>query len=237
MSNNDEQAPTEAAAVATPRPVDFEAMHPRVGCGMQLVQSRGGHESRFASALIGFVAQEYVIVKRPVDARGLAIKVEIGQLLAVHLFTGTEVIGFEATLLRQFGTPFAAWHLEYPRSVRVQVLRAAPRLAVTLEATVTCAAAPEGVAARVADLSVSGALLVCDRQLGEPPAALEIVVRVPQLGAADVDLVIQASLRSVRGPQPAGGAAGMFRCGVQFDDLPPASMAVLQQFIATHPRA
>jgi c-di-GMP-binding flagellar brake protein YcgR len=203
---------------------------------MHLVQALVGHESRFATSLIGFVANEYVIVRRPVDTGGLSVRIAAGVALRASLFTGTEVAMFATTLLRQFSPPIASWHLEYPKSVRVQPLRAAPRVTVKLDARVRVEGASERDDATIGDLSASGALVLSARRLAEPGSTMEIVLRLP-LDEGVSDFSCTARVKSVRPYAGAGGTDPFaYRHGVQFENLPASEQSLLHRFLASRSR-
>jgi c-di-GMP-binding flagellar brake protein YcgR len=213
------------------RTVPFDDLRVRVGARLQLVFERFGRVVPLASALIGYLEQQYVIVRTPLEG-GLRVAAENGERLKVRLFTGTHVAEFATSVLRQFAPPTSYWHLEYPASVQAVTLRAAPRARVDLPVHVRSAASADLVEARLVDLSTSGAQIVADRALGERDGVVTLSFAVDHgADAQTVDLAVSASIRAVRPLAANGDAPSAYAHGVQFDTLGERERILVENFV------
>lgn len=207
----------------------FGELHVRVGARLQLVVSTFGRKSQLASTLLGYSEPEYLIVRTPVEG-GLAVRLQNGETFDVRLFTGTRVVEFGTTLLRQFGAPISYWHLSYPEQVRVTTLRAAPRIRVDLGAQANRDGA--AVPVRLTDLSASGAKVLAPEPLGERGQTLQLAFDIPRgPQGATVKIAVAATIRGVKPLAAAGDAPPSYTHGLQFENLGESDQVLLQNFV------
>jgi len=221
----------ESGEHSGPQRASFGELQVRVGARLQLVITTFGRKSPIASTLLGYADGEYLIVRTPKE-RGLAVRLPNGESVDVRLFTGTRVVEFCTSLLRQFGAPIAYWHLSYPEEVRVTTLRAAARARVDLSAQARCNGAPAAVPVRVIDLSASGARVLAREPLGEPGQSLQLefdLQRAPQ-GATE-KITVEATIRGVKQLAGADDAAPSCAHGLQFETLGASDQVLLQNFV------
>lgn len=145
------------------REFDFEAMHLQVGGRLQFITHRGFKPVQHFSTLIGYVKDEYLIVKIPTD-NGSPISLTEGEKLTIRVFSGVTVCSFDCTVERVFGRPLLYVHITFPRAIQATSLRGAMRVKADIAAQAT--GAHPGSAAllcTLVNLSVTGAL-IADRQ-------------------------------------------------------------------------
>jgi hypothetical protein len=219
------------SVTAGDRSRQFEELRPWVGARLQLVLSRSPTERPATSSLLGYLVHEYLIVKTPFE-NGLAVRAQIDEWLKVRLFTGMHLVEFDASVLRQYGTPAWNWHLAYPSVVRVSTLRATQRATVRLEGHAHIAGASDPVAVYVLDLSDLGARIQAEVPLGERETSLRLVFSVPVAGAPEpAQMAIEARIRSVRELPAKTDAAALYAHGVQFENLRDTDRLILQNFV------
>ena len=218
-------------ALPQPRQADFSDLHVAVGCRVQLRISSFGREKQFATALIGYLPDEFLIVRTPIEG-GLPLRLQNGDVLKARLFTGTDVVEFDTAVARQFGAPAPYWHLGYPDQVRLISLRAAPRMPVDLPVQVRTGAAAAQQPGRFTDLSALGAQVVTAQSLGDPGADIVIAFSLPRNGGSPpVELSVAAKIKSVKPLPDAGDGVTGCAHGVQFDNLDERAAMLLQNFV------
>lgn len=217
------------AAGPRPQEFDFEAMNLQVGGRLQFITHRGIKPVQYFSTLIGYVKDEYLIVRTPAD-NGMPISLSEGEKLTIRVFSGVNVCGFSCTVERVFGRPLLYTHVSFPQKIEGTSLRGAMRVKVDIPAQLCSTrrdAAPSNVF--LVNLSVSGALIESARKL--PPADDEVTLQftlIAQPGNQQVIVTTRASIRNVNVLQPAPDRAQVFTYGVQFIDLAPAHFTLLQ---------
>jgi c-di-GMP-binding flagellar brake protein YcgR len=146
---------------------EFEQMNLQVGGRIQFITHRTIKPVQHFSTLIGWVKDEYMIVKVPFE-NGSPISVNEGDKLTIRVFSGVNVCSFSCVVQRVFPRPLFYVHLSFPVSIQGTSLRAAMRVKVDITAQVTGSrpgSAP--VNCFLVNLSVTGALVESPRKL--PP--------------------------------------------------------------------
>ncbi|GAB4483910.1 MAG: hypothetical protein OHK0044_33350 [Burkholderiaceae bacterium] len=164
-------------------------------------------------------------MRTPVEG-GLGVRLENGTPIDVRLFTGTHVVEFPTSLLRQFGAPISYWHLGYPEEVRVATLRAAPRARVER-------GAPDPVPVRLVDLSAYGAKVLAPESLGERGQTLRLEFEIQRAAqGAAAKIAVSATIRGVKQIPSAGDeAAPNYAHGLQFENPSEGDQVLLQNFV------
>lgn len=219
---------------AAPAPARFQDLRIAVGCRLRLLSSGFGRHTQFASTLIGYVENEFLIVRTPVD-RGLSVRMQNGEWVKVRLFTGTDVAEFDVGLQRQFSAPISYWHLDWPAHVRLIPLRAVRRTPVDLAVQVQTEGAGSQPA-RCTDLSVRGAHLTAPQPLGESDATIVVCLELPRNGGGDTEKVsLTGKIRSVKAVAENGGQPAHHSHGIQFADVSERDALLLQHFVLHRP--
>lgn len=207
---------------------EFESMNLKIGGRIQFITHRSIKPVQHFSTLIGYVKDEYLIVKTPVE-NGAPIAVNDGDKLTIRVFSGVNVGSFAASVLRAFPRPVNYVHLSFPRMIQGTSLRAAMRVKVEIPARLTCEDGA-GVSVFLANLSVSGALVESPRPLPDERGVIGLVfILIANPGNHQVRVETRATIQNSTVSRPgSGGQAEMFAYGVQFIDLQPVHFAMLQ---------
>lgn len=225
MHNMHEQAEREPK----PQEFEFESMNLQVGVRLQFITHRRLKPVQYFSTLIGWLKDEYLIVKIPMD-NGAPIPLVEGERLTMRVFSGIHVCSFACTVERIFGRPLLYAHISFPRTIQGTSLRTAMRVKVDLPARIVPASgAVPAAACVVTNLSVNGARIEAQKSLpqDEDEFDLEFTLQAPPHNQ-DVRVRTRAAVRNISalsgGPEQADG----FAYGVQFTNLNPTHYTLLQ---------
>jgi c-di-GMP-binding flagellar brake protein YcgR len=213
------------APALTPQPLEFEALNLQVGSRLQLVTHRRVKPVQYFSTLIGYVKDEYMIVRIPLE-NGVPIALTEGERLTIRAFSGVNVGSFASTVERVFGRPLLYVHVSFPTEIQGTNLRTAMRVRVDLPAQVVDSGAP--VDCTLSNLSVTGALVEAAQRLpsGGDAFTLQFTL-VAQPGNKEVVVRTRAAIRNVNVVKSPDGTE-RFTYGVQFSDLDFAHYTLLQ---------
>jgi c-di-GMP-binding flagellar brake protein YcgR len=208
---------------------EFESMNLQVGGRLQFLTHRGIKPVQHFSTLIGYIKDEYMIVKIPME-NGAPISLTEGEKLTIRVFSGVTVCSFACTVARVFGRPLLYVHITFPTSIQGTSLRAAMRVKVDIAAKVTGSRAGSApINCALVNLSVTGALVESPRKL--PPDDEMVTLEFPliaQPGNYQVDVKTRATIKNVNVVKPPSEMFEVFTYGVQFVNLDPAHYALLQ---------
>jgi c-di-GMP-binding flagellar brake protein YcgR len=217
------------AQALTPQPLEFEAMNLQVGSRLQLVTHRRVKPVQHFSTLVGYVKDEYMIVRIPLE-NGAPIALTEGERLTIRAFSGVNVCSFACTVERVFGRPLLYVHVSFPTEIVGSNLRTAMRVKVDLPAQVL-GSEPAGapVQCTLANLSVNGALVEAERRLADAgeEITLQITVVAPP-GNQEVVVRTRAAIRNVKVLKARPEQDEKFTYGVQFSHLDFAHYTLLQ---------
>jgi c-di-GMP-binding flagellar brake protein YcgR len=211
-----------------PQEYEFEQMNLQVGGRIQFITHRTVKPVQHFSTVIGWVKDEYMIVKVPFE-NGAPIAVNDGDKLTIRVFSGVNVCSFAAIVQRVFGRPLFYAHLSFPEKIQGTSLRTAMRVRVDIPAQLNCDATGN-VSVFLVNLSVSGALIESKRPLesGDAVVGLSFTL-IAQPGNRQVLVNAQASIRNINVIKPAtADKAEVFTYGVQFVNLDPTHYTLLQ---------
>lgn len=220
---------TATAAEQQAQEYEFEAMNLQVGGRLQLMTHRHIKPVQYFSTLIGYVKDEYLIIKIPTEA-GAPVALAEGEKLTIRVFSGVLVCSFSCTAQRIFGRPMLYAHVSFPDLIQGTSLRTAMRVKVDIPAQMT--GGRDGATVSnvfLVNLSVTGALIESPRKLA--PAEEEVSLQftlISQPGNQQVIVRTRASIRNVQAIKASAVRAEMFSYGVQFIDLEPAHYTLLQ---------
>jgi c-di-GMP-binding flagellar brake protein YcgR len=207
--------------------VEFEAMNLQVGGRLQFITHRGIKPVQHFSTLIGYVKDEYMIVKIPTE-HGSPISLTDGEKLTIRVFSGVTVCSFDCTVARMYGHPLLYAHVSFPNSIHGTSLRAAMRVKVDIPAKVTGSQPGTGpINCFLVNLSVTGALIESPRKL---PQDDEMVTLQFTLTAQDnkVHVTTHATIKNVNVLKPSLDRLDVFTYGVQFVNLDSGHQTLLQ---------
>ena len=211
-----------------PQDVDFEMMNLQVGTRLQLITHRRVKPVQHFSSLIGYIKDEYIILKIPME-NGAPIGLAEGERLTIRVFSGVKVCSFACTVERVFGRPLFYVHVSFPTSVQGSSLRRAMRVKTDLPAHLTGSGTHgKALACTIVNLSVSGALVTSPNRLpsDEEQIALQVSLKAPP-DDQEVHISARAAIRNVNVTKAADGSDA-FTYGMQFIDLDPTHYTLLQ---------
>ncbi|WP_373989146.1 flagellar brake protein [Duganella sp. BuS-21] len=207
---------------------EFEQMNLQVGGRIQFITHRTMKPIQHFSTLIGWVKDEYMIVKVPFE-NNAPIALNEGDKLTIRVFSGVNVCSFSCMVQRVFPRPLFYAHLSFPVSIQGTSLRTAMRVKVDIPAQVTSASGTS-TSVFLVNLSVSGALIESPKQLtaGDDQVGLSFYL-IAQPGNRQVRVNPNATIRNINVVTPAtGDKPQVFTYGVQFVDLDPVHYTMLQ---------
>lgn len=213
-----------------PQEFAFETLNMQVGVRLQLMTHRRVKPVPYFSTLIGYLKDEYIIVKIPTE-NGVPIALTEGERVTVRVFSGVNVCSFACTVERVFARPLFYVHLSFPTSIQGTSLRGAMRVKTEMAAQVRSTVRPEAtpVDCTMTNISVSGARVDTPRPLpvGEDLIGLQFTLVMPNANQdAQVDTL--AMIRNVTNERPAPYQPEIYSYGVQFVDLDPVHYTLLQ---------
>lgn len=210
---------------------DFESMNLQIGTRLQLFTHRHIKPAQHFSMLIGYVKDEYLLVKMPFD-NGTHVNLLDGEKVTVRAFSGTSICSFASTVLRTFLHPFFYVHLAFPQMIESTSLRRAMRVKVNLRGQVkeTQSGGASAVDVVVSNLSVAGALLESQEELGgiDHGVGLSVVLHA-QPSDQEIRIDTRAIIRNVNLRKASSSKQqDVYMYGVQFVDLNSNQQLVLQ---------
>lgn len=206
---------------------EFEQMNLQVGGRIQFITHRTIKPVQHFSTIVGWVKDEYLIVKVPFESNA-PISINEGDKLTIRVFSGVNVCSFSCMVQRVFPRPLFYAHLTFPRSIQGTSLRAAMRVKVDIPAQVTTQSGATSVF--LVNLSVSGALIESSKQLpdGDAQVGLSFYL-IAQPGNRQVRVNPTATIRNINVVKPAtSDKQEVFTYGLQFIDLDPVHYTMLQ---------
>lgn len=212
----------------TTQEFEFETMNLQVGVRLQFITHRRVRPVQHFSTLIGYVKDEYIIVKIPME-NGAPIALGDGERVTIRVFSGVNVCSFACTVERVFARPLFYVHLSFPTAIQGTSLRGAMRVKADIPARITAL----GVDARpvdcsIVDVSVTGVRLHSHYPL--PPDGEEVTLdfTAQPSGSHPVDIATRAIVRNRTAVQAAGDGQQVFSYGIQFVALDPLHYTLLQ---------
>lgn len=207
----------------------FDKLNMQVGIRLQLITHRGVKPAQYFSTLIGYVKDEYLIIKIPFD-NDMPIGLLDGERVTVRVFSGVNVCSFACSVERVFGRPLFYMHLSFPTSIQGTSLRGAMRVKAEIPVRVT--GVKEGAAPMdclLANISVTGARVDSPLPLpeGENVVTLQFTLPGPP-GNPDTHISTRATVRNLAVGKPLAGQTELYSYGVQFLDMDPLRYTLLQ---------
>lgn len=200
----------------------FADMHLQPGDRLQIHCPTHPDRARHISRVIGFAEGASLLVTIPAP-RGVRAEFLDNEIVVVQTFSRNSAFAFKSTVLNVCRRPFDYMHLSFPDRIEGSVIRKATRVRVAIEAQATSAAG-EAVAARLGNLSATGALVLAQQSLGAVGDTLRLAFKVA-LHDVVSDVTAEAGILKV------GGEEGALQYGVEFRDLPPNERMILRSLI------
>jgi len=209
-----------------PEEIDFESMNLQVGTRLQLLTHRRIKPVQHFSSLIGYLKDEYIILKIPME-NGAPIALAEGERLTIRVFSGIKVCSFACTVERVFMRPLFYVHVSFPKSVQGTSLRTAMRVKVDLPARLGGEDQAGQQACTIVNLSVSGALVESRSRVPQDDEALtlQFTLNAPP-DNQEVQIATRAAIRNVNVVQAGDGE--LFTYGLQFTALEAGHYTLLQ---------
>ncbi len=203
----------------------------RIGQTVQLV-TRGQHPRKHFTRLIGYVDQEFIMLRVPVE-NGWAVPLEAGQMLDVRVFCGVSLYEFECRLETVLLHPRNYMLLSCPTQIQQTRLRAHERAKCALPVEVL--QAPRGGVPRgfqFQDISGGGAALVGPQALGEPGQRIALAFEF-HLAVTDAQerLEIEAEIQSVQALRGQAGQAAAHHHGIRFAKTEPRVLLLVNELL------
>lgn len=196
--------------------LSLEQIKLNIGDSLQLQFQSESEQSRCVVTLIGYLADQGVIVSTPM-LNGSVMMIREGQIFVVRLFSGKSAYAFTSVTNKITHVPFPHMHLSYPKEVRGLVVRGSSRA----PANIICHAAVEGgggYACVARDISTGGALIAVKNQLGEVGHKFSLTMRV-KVSEAEHMLDLNCVIRSVNSTRSTDGEAPNILHGLSFENL------------------
>lgn len=211
-----------------PQEYEFETLNMQVGVRLQLITHRRLKPVAHFSSLIGYVRDEYLILKIPFED-GVPIGLTEGERVTIRVFSGVNVCSFASTVERIFSRPLFYVHLSFPTSIQGTSLRGAMRVRADLPVRVAGMKVAAPMDCQLANVSVTGARIDSSQPLppDEDIVDLRFALMVPP-DNRETQVRTRASIRNLAVGKPADGQAEMYSYGVQFIDLDPVHYTLLQ---------
>ena len=211
-----EKAEPANAAQRTTGAMSLEQIKLNIGDTLQLQFQSESETSRCVVTLIGYLAEQGVIVTTPM-LNGSVMMIREGQIFVVRLFSGKTAYAFTAEANKITNVPFPHMHLSYPKEVRGLVVRGSSRA----RANIICHAAVEGdkgYACVARDISIGGALIAARDNMGEVGGKLALKLRV-RVNDAEHVLVLNCVIRSVNATRTAADEVPTILHGLSFENV------------------
>ncbi len=206
----------------------FEEMRLQVGARLQLQVNAGVNSAHYVTTLIGFVKDEYLIVRVPFE-NGLSVALPQEATVVIRALAGVHVFAFSCVVLRIFLSPMFYMHLSFPSKISGALVREALRAAVDVPVEVSGA---DGVTvtARFTNLSATGGFIEAATKVGQRDETLRFAFSIRiQPGNREVKIETAGSIRNVRAG--AEESKGKFGYGVRFENLGEHQEVLIQNLV------
>jgi c-di-GMP-binding flagellar brake protein YcgR len=209
---------TESAKQAQHESGGFSLDHikPKIGDSMQLQLQSGTDNHRSFVTLIGYLADQSVIVTMPV-IHGHIMLIREGQSFIVRFFSGKNAYAFSATAKKVTSIPYPYLHLSYPLEVRGLVVRSSSRA----HAHINCHVSIEdgdSYKCVARDISIGGALIAIREQFGKVGETLLLKLPV-QINETEHMLNLNCQIRSNNAAPVTANEAPTYLLGLSFENM------------------
>ena len=210
----------------------FDRMRLSPGDLLQIQPLQEGTAERYNVRAVGMLKGKSILVTNPVVDEKV-IFVRAGQSFLVRAFSGVNVCGFKAQVLKVCLTPYPYLHLTYPATVDAVRVRQALRAPVDI---IIAIYEHEGGAliasGRMVDLSVGGARVHSSVQFGEKGGRVYITFKV-KLDDIEEIITTPATIRSY-GEETDDKGRPMRMVGLQFGEINQAQRLIIMNLVYQH---
>ena len=212
----------------------FEELKLTYGYPLQLqTTNAAGQPERYSCRLIGCLPGRSILISVP-KASGRLMRFRTGQKVVVRFMADNGIGVFISLVDVQTTDPYPILHISYPDNVTFKGIRSATRVPVGLTAHLRNHTHPEraAVSGQIADMSITGARLDMDANVGELGDFLELEVQVDINGIRrQLQLVGIIRSRVDGGSTEEQEALGMQSYGLEFVELSEEQRLVLYAFV------
>lgn len=215
---------------SSPQTLNFSDMDLRVGQPIQLLIT-GALPSKHYTRLIGYVDQEFMMIKVPFD-KGRPVPFLDGQQLQIRVFSGVSLYQFDSPVIAKLLTPRNTMLLGAPQSVQETRMRAHVRVKTQLPVQILQAplAGANSPGFRLEDLSGGGAAVTGPQPLGQAgePVRLKLTFHLAATGDEET-VEITGRIQSL-GTSAAAGSQGSEQLhGIKFDSTDPRILLLIYE--------
>lgn len=212
--------------------LSFDAVKLMPDDTLQLQSLIEGQTERFTVKVIGLMKPKSLLVTAP-SIEGKLIFVHDGQTFMVRAFSGLNVCGFRAKVLKAQLQPFPYLHLSYPQTVQAMRIRKAMRAPASIIVAVHEREDGRQVAAgKMVDISVGGTKVLSSAVLGTRDQTLWLSFKV-RLGDMEEYVKTPAIIRSLGEEEDEQGKP-MKAFGLQFGELVQAQRLIIMNLVYQH---
>lgn len=232
--------PGQAKAEAEPqaeRPdevnLPFDKVNLAPGDMIQLQSLGEGQEERYTVRVVGVMKPKSVLVSTPV-IEGKVIFIREGANFLVRAFSGLNVCGFKARVLKSNLSPYPYLHLTYPATVHAMRIRKAMRAPVDIIIVIYQQEGGKQLAsARIVDLSVGGARVHSLAPFGNRGDHLFITFKVRYDDIEEI-VTTPAVIRSQGEEEVDAQGRAMQVTGLQFAEITQSQRLIIMNLVYQH---
>lgn len=215
-TGQDDKSESSGNAQRSSGVMTLEQIKLNIGDSLQLQFQSESEQTRTAVTLIGYLADQGVIVTTPV-LNGKLMLIREGQIFVVRLFSGKSAYAFTAETNKVTHAPFPHMHLSYPKEVRGLVVRGSSRAPANIICHVSDANG-KGFASVARDISSGGALIAAKEPMGTVGEKLLLKLRV-NVNNAEHLLNLNCVIRSVNVARTSTNDATSVMHGLSFANV------------------
>lgn len=209
----------------------FDSLHLHAGTRLQILIVKDVKPVAYFSMLIGFVRDEYLIVKIPQLGKNM-VSIREGEKIMVRVFSGLSVGVFNVTVMRVFLHPVYYLHVSFPDLIQGSRLRSAMRVKVDVPCKVVCSNDPPlELQARLADVSMVGALVESAAEIGAENDEVQLSFTINnRFSETEIPIETRAIVRSAQAKSADEKGPIVHTYGLEFKGLRQTDELMLQNF-------
>lgn len=198
---------------------------------MHLDIQRNNKNSRYEVQYIGGLPGKAIFITAPV-INGLPVTVPLTSRCAVRFVSGKDIYAFRADVREVYSKPFHHICLAYPEKIECVAIRKSERVVVFLETSILVVGGDGSeVTGMIKNLSISGALLACEKSLGDLDIEVTLKFNLPFAGT-DFYLTIEGNIRNMGHVKDDSDIDhSKRRYGVNFKDIDDQTRILLHGYI------
>lgn len=202
----------------------LQSLNLLVGATLHMDLMSGETRRTYPVTLIGYFPGNSILVTMP--QQGIHdLSVGVGDKFVVRFAEGDTTIAFQTSVINICSSPYPYLHLGYPEGVQGVMLRSATRYSTNKPIMLLAMLdgdSKEPISVTMSDVSITGACLLAEKDLGETGDTFDIDMEIKGQGA----IVLSCVIRYVN-----EGESGGSRHGVEFTHLDHKALLFLGKFI------